>query len=82
MLAMHPIDEPEVIRYINRERFAGILRGYVMTEDDSYVGYALFKEEAGVITVLDSNIKEPVKLDGIVRACIATGENNGNPFFV
>lgn len=77
MLAMRPIDEPDVIELINNGRFTGDVEGYIMMDGPTYLGHALFTVKDGVTTVLDSDVKESVNLDGIVRACIAAGDNRG-----
>lgn len=77
MLAMRPIDEPDVIDLLNDGRFEGDVEGYIMMEGPTYLGHALFKVEDGVTTVLDSGVDNEQQLDGIVRACIASGENRG-----
>lgn len=77
MLAMHPIKEPDVVVLLNDNRFEGEVEGYIMMDGPTYLGHALFKVKEGVTTVLDSAIEEDPQLDGIVRACIASGENRG-----
>ena len=77
MLSMQPINEQDVIALINDDRFTGDVEGYVMTNSGEYLGHALFKVEDNVTFVLDSGVEEMVMLDGIVRACIASGENRG-----
>lgn len=75
MLAMRPIDEPDVIDLLNNNRFEGEVEGYIMMDGPTYLGHALFKVEDGVTTVLDCGVEDTDKIDGIVRACIASGEN-------
>lgn len=74
---MKPIDEPDVILLLNDGRFAGEVEGYIMMDGPEYLGHALFKVEDGVTTVLDSGVEAMQNLDGIVRACIAAGDNRG-----
>ena len=75
MLAMRPIDEPDVIELLNDGRFTGDVEGYIMMDGPEYLGHALFVVADGVTTVLDTGVEDDAKLDGIVRACIASGEN-------
>lgn len=77
MLAMKPIDEPDVIALLNDGRFEGPVEGYIMMEGAEYLGHALFRVEDGVTTVLDTGVEVFVNLDGIVRACVAAGQNRG-----
>lgn len=77
MLTMQPIDEPDVIALLNDGRFEGEVEGYIMMEGPAYLGHALFCVEDGVTTVLDTGVEEFVNLDGIVRACVAAGQNRG-----
>lgn len=77
MLAMRPIDEPDVIELLNNGRFEGEVEGYIMMDGPTYLGHALYRVEDGVTTVLDAGIENEQQLDGIVRACIANGENRG-----
>lgn len=81
MLAMHPILEPDVIELINNNRFSGPLEGYVMTDGPTYLGSALFTVENGITNVLASDVAETQNLDGIIRACIASGDNRGAKHF-
>lgn len=77
MLAMRPIDEPDVVALLNDGRFEGEIEGYIMMEGPTYLGHALFEVKDGVTTVLDTGVEESQNLDGIVRACVAAGENRG-----
>lgn len=77
MLAMKPIDEPDVVDLLNNGRFAGEVEGYIMMDGPAYCGHALFVVENGVTRVLDSGVDDFTMLDGIVRACIAAGDNRG-----
>lgn len=81
MLAMRPIDEPDVIELLNNGRFEGAVEGYILMDGPTYLGHALFCVQDGVTTVLDTGVEDPQNLDGIVRACIAAGENRGNQKF-
>lgn len=74
---MRPIDEPDVIDLLNDGRFEGEVEGYIMMDGPTYLGHALFIVEDGVTTVLDSGVEEMQMLDGIVRACVAAGDNRG-----
>ncbi len=77
MLSMLPIREPDVVILLNDGKFEGEVEGYVMMDGPTYLGHALFRVDGNVTTVLDSDVKENQNLDGIVRACIANGENRG-----
>lgn len=77
MLAMHPINEPDVLELLNNGRFEGDVEGYIMMDGATYLGHALFTVEDGITTVVDSDVKDSQYLDGIVRACVANGENRG-----
>lgn len=77
MLAMRPIEEPDVVDLLNNGRFEGDVEGYIMMEGPEYLGHALFIVQDGVTTVLDSGVENEQQMDGIVRACIAAGENRG-----
>lgn len=77
MLAMRPIDEPDVVDLLNGGRFGGPVEGYIMMDGPEYKGHALFAVEDGVTTVLDSGVEDSALLDGIVRACVAAGQNRG-----
>lgn len=81
MLAIRPIDEADVIDLLNNGRFGGEVEGYIMMDGPEYVGHALFIVENGVTNVLDSAVDDKPKLDGIVRACIAAGDNRGAKSF-
>ena len=81
MLAMRPIDEPDVVELLNDGRFDGPVEGYIMMDGPNYLGHALFKVEDGVTTVLDSGVEEMQNVDGILRACVAAGENRGAKHF-
>lgn len=81
MLAMRPIDEPDVVDLLNDGRFNGNIEGYIMMEGPTYLGHALFEVKDGVTTVLDTGVEETPALDGIVRACIAAGDNRGAKMF-
>ena len=81
MLAMRPIDEPDVVDLLNNGRFTGDVEGYIMMDGPTYCGHALFIVEDGVTTVLDSGVENEPMLDGIVRACIAAGDNRGAKLF-
>jgi hypothetical protein len=83
MLNMRPIDEPDVVELLNNGRFEGDVEGYIMMDGPTYLGHALFCVKDGVTTVLDSGVEEMKMLDGIVRACVAAGDNRGaKQFFV
>ncbi len=81
MITIKPIDEPDVLALLNRERFDGPLEGYIMTDGKEYLGYCLFVREETVTRVLDAEASENVMLDGLVRAAVAKGENEGADFF-
>lgn len=77
MLTMKPIDEQDVITLLNDGRFCGDVEGYIMMEGANYLGHALFIVENGVTTVLDTGVENTAHLDGIIRACVAAGDNRG-----
>ncbi len=77
MLAMRPIDEPDVVDLLNDGRFEGAVEGYIMMDGPAYLGHALFIVDGNVTTVLDSGVENEQQMDGIVRACIAAGEHRG-----
>lgn len=77
MLAMHLINEPDVLELLNAGRFAGEVDGYVMLEGADYLGHALFQVADGVTTVLDTGVEGTLPMDAIVRACVAAGQNRG-----
>ncbi len=77
MIAMRPIDEPDVLDLLNDGRFAGEVRGYVVMEGPQYHGHMLYRVEAGVTEVLECGVDETPLVDGAVRACIAAGQNAG-----
>lgn len=77
MLTMRPIDEPDVIQLLNDNRFGGSVNGYVMMEGPVYLGHALFCVKEKTVTLLDTDIKDPLHVDGIARACIAAGQHRG-----
>lgn len=77
MLAMRPIEEPDVVDLLNNGRFNGPVEGYILMDGPTYLGHALFRVENHITTVLDSDVQGNQQLDGIVRACIAAGENRG-----
>lgn len=81
MLAMRPINEPDVVALLNDGRFSGEVEGYIMMDGPTYLGHALFCIQDGVTTVLDSGVEDTQNLDGIVRACIAAGDNRGAKSF-
>lgn len=81
MLAMRPIEELDVVALLNDGRFDGPVEGYMMMDGPTYLGHALFWVQDGVTTVLDSGVEDNTFLDGIVRACIAAGENRGAKLF-
>ena len=81
MLTMRPIDEPDVVALLNGARFGGDVEGYIMMEGPTYLGHALFQLQNGVTTVLDTGVADSQHLDGMVRACVAAGENRGSKSF-
>ncbi|MGD9559090.1 MAG: hypothetical protein AB7V55_00600 [Oscillospiraceae bacterium] len=81
MLAIRPIDEPDVVDLLNAGRFDGPVEGYIMMDGPTYLGHALFQVVDGVTTVLDSSVKDETLLDGIVRTCVAAGDNRGAKHF-
>lgn len=77
MISMHVIDEPDVLELLNDGRFDGDVEGYIMMSGPDYLGHALFRVAGDVTTVLDVGVEGHEKIDGIVRACIANGDNRG-----
>ena len=83
MISMKPIEEPDVLALLCRDRFDGPLEGYIMTDGKEYLGYCLFVREGEVTRVLDAEAQENMMVDGLVRAAVAKGENEGaNAFSV
>lgn len=82
MIAMRPIDEPDVIDLLNNGRFDGELCGYVVMEGPEYLGHMLYKVEGELTTVLECGLEENIFVDGGVRACIAAGEHAGATHFI
>ncbi len=81
MLVMHLVNEPEVVESLNRGRFAQPL-GYVVMDDENYLGYGLFAVEGKAVRVLDcggplAGEAQGGVLDGLVRACVAAGQERG-----
>lgn len=81
MISIKPIEEPDVLALLNRDRFDGPMEGYIMTDGKEYLGYCLFAREGEVTRVLDAEASENVMLDGLVRAAVAKGENEGADAF-
>ncbi len=81
MIRILPIHEPEVVDQLNDGRFEGDVQGYILMNGPSYLGHALFCVQDGACTVLDTGVEDTACLDGIVRACIAAGQNRGAEFF-
>ena len=54
MISMKPIEEPDVLALLCRDRFDGPLEGYIMTDGKEYLGYCLFVREGEVTRVLDA----------------------------
>lgn len=82
MLSILPIDEYDVILSLNQGRFEEPLEGYIMMDGAAYKGHALFRVQDGVTTVLEAGVEDALLMDGIVRACIAAGENRGAGHFL
>lgn len=81
MIAMRPIEEPDVLALLNDGRFEGAVRGYVVMEGPQYHGHMLYRVEDGVTEVLECGVDETPLVDGAVRACIAAGQNAGADSF-
>ena len=81
MITIKPIEEPDVLSLLNRDRFDGPLEGYIMTDGNEYLGYCLFVRQDAVTRVLDAEAQENMMLDGLVRAAVAKGENEGASAF-
>ena len=77
MIAMRPIDEPDVLALLNGGRFPGEVQGYVVMEGPRYHGHMLYRVAQGVTEVLECGVDEKPLVDGAVRACIAAGQNAG-----
>ena len=77
MLAMRPIDEPDVLQLLNDGRFEGDVEGYVIMDGAQYLGHALFTVAGDEVVMLDTGVEDSAVLDGVVRACLAAGENRG-----
>ncbi len=77
MLALRFISEPEVVASLNGGRFEGDVQGFIAMDGPTYLGHALFCVAGGEVTVLDSDVQDSHCLDGLVRACVAAGENRG-----
>ncbi len=77
MIAMKPIAEPQLLDELAAGRFDGPVEGYVVMEGPKYHGYALYKIDGALVTVLDCNVEDLFFLDGAVRACISAGEFRG-----
>lgn len=78
MINMHPVDEPAVVDSLNKGRFAGDVRAYVIMDGPVYFGHMLFRVDGDVTQVLECGIRHENSLvDGAVRACVAAGENAG-----
>lgn len=78
---MKPIGEPDVVALLAKGRFNGALEGYVMTDGAEYLGYCLFRLAENVTEVLDAEAPDNMMLDGLVRAAVAKGENEGADSF-
>ena len=78
---MKPIGEPDVVALLAKGRFDGALEGYVMTDGAEYLGYCLFRLAENVTEVLDAEAPDNMMLDGLVRAAVAKGENEGADSF-
>ncbi|MBC5582170.1 hypothetical protein H8S23_11690 [Anaerofilum sp. BX8] len=81
MITMKPIGEPDVVALLAKGRFDGALEGYVMTDGAEYLGYCLFRLAENVTEVLDAEAPDNMMLDGLVRAAVAKGENEGADSF-
>lgn len=81
MIAMRPINEQDVIDSINLDRFDEPLKGYIIMDDATYLGYALYTVQDNVTTILDTDLVDRIYADGIIRACIAAEENKGIKLF-
>lgn len=77
MIAMRPIDEPDVLALLNAGRFEGDVCGYVVMEGPVYHGHMLYRVAEGVTEVLECGVDEKPLIDGAVRACIAAGDHVG-----
>lgn len=82
MIAMRPINEPEVISSINNGRFDEEIFGYVVMEGPNYLGHILYSVNGDTTVVLDAKLDNNMLVDGAVRACVAAGEFKGAKNFV
>lgn len=81
MISMKPILAQEVITQLNENRFPGDLDGYIIMNGEEYLGYALYCVADKITTVLCCQANENALVDGVVRACIAAGEQEGATSF-
>ncbi len=81
MFTMKPIREYDIIELLNKGRFEGDLQGYILSDGADLFGYTLFIVDDDTITLLDSKTPDTRYLDGIIRASVAYGENQGAKFF-
>ncbi len=77
MIAMRPINEPDVLGVLNDNRFDGDIEGYVVMDGPAYLGHALYKVENDITLVLDVALESNPLIDGAVRAAVAAGERAG-----
>ena len=77
MIAMKPVELQEVIDSLNKGRFVGEVRAYIMSDGTDMLGYSLFRFDGGVTNVLDVSAKENVFVDGLVRAAVFNGDLAG-----
>lgn len=82
MIAMRPINEPEVINSINNGRFDAVLFGYVVMDGPNYLGHILYTINNETTVVLDASLNNNMLVDGAVRACVAAGEYKGAKNFI
>ncbi len=81
MIIMRPIDEPLVLESLNSSRYGDDVRGFIIMDNDVYMGHALFTVKEDVVNVCECTVKANALIDGAVRACIAAGENAKAVYF-
>lgn len=81
MVIFHKVDEQDVIDDLNKNRFEGDVKAYVVMDGAQYIGHALYRVSGEVADVLECQVTENAFVDGAVRACAAAAENVGTKRF-
>ncbi len=81
MIIMRPIDEPLVLESLDTQRFGEDVRGYVIMDNEVYLGHALYCIEGTLAKVCECTVKTNALVDGAVRACVAAADNAGATHF-